>query len=180
LCVSRNCSSIQFTSVGFKRDVDDDDEQQRRDGHRDVDQPGDEGIDLAAQITGQRAEHRADDEAEDGHREGNEHGGARAVDHAAQHVAPEVIGAEPVRGRRELITGFQILRQEVVRRDVRADRRNEQEKHDDDHAHHRQAIGDQPVERVLEQAVLLFRFCHYCRHYSSPFFFDAARGSSSG
>jgi hypothetical protein len=97
-----------------------------------VDDPGDHLVDPAAQVTGGQPERHRDHGADDHRDQHGEQRGRPALQQPAEHVAPEQVGAQPVRTRRRLPGGGEVLHQRVVRRGERADDAGQ-----DDHQQHR-------------------------------------------
>ena len=69
-----------------------------------------------------------------------------AVDQPAQLVATEVVGAQPVLGRRRLQPEQQVLVVGVVGREQRGEDRHAHDEHHDHEAEHRRRVADQPAQ----------------------------------
>ena len=82
-----------------------------------------------------------------------------------------------------LIARHEILREKVIGRDIGAENGDEKQEQHQQHAQQGELVGNQPVKGILGQTELLFfllQIKRVVRHYSSPVFLAAARGSSSG
>src|SRR2546421_7549697 len=82
--------------------------QEDREGQRRQRQPRvghahDDLVHPAPEVTGEDPQHRADHAREDDRGEADHHRDARAEDQAREHVAPDVVGAEQVRGAAALL-----------------------------------------------------------------------------
>ena len=130
-------------------------QEDRRKGHPDIDQPGDDGIHPAADITGEQAEDGAKQAGRRGSGDGDEQGDPRAVDQPGQNIPAQIVGAEQVAGLRFLVPErrdvlqHEILLERVVRREERREDRGEREQQQ-----HAAAQDDPPVHRHAADCIV--------------------------
>src|SRR5690606_19390 len=114
---------------------DDDDQRQGGDDQEDVGQGGEPVVGDAAEVAGGHSDQDGERGGDDAGHEPDQDHAAGADQHLAEHVLAEVGGAEPVRGRGGLHQVGAAQRR-VVRRDPRADHREQ-----DEERQHAQAGG---------------------------------------
>ena len=125
---------------------DDDDERQLRDDQEDVGQHGQALVADPADVARGHADEHADRGGADAGDQTDDHHAAGAEDDLGQDVLPQLVGAQPVRGRRRLQqVGAQGAG--VVRDDPRADDRQDHEEREDDESRQglRVAQEDEPL-----------------------------------
>ena len=133
-----------------------DDQDRQQDGgkgHPDFDQPRHDRIDPAAEIAGEQAEQRADHRRGGSRRYRHDQRDPRPVDQPREHVAPEVVGAEAMRGigvgeaERRQARCHQILFERIVRRDPGREHRQDDEQENEEAADHQLGIAKNPPQR---------------------------------
>ena len=132
---------------GAERGRDGHGQDQRREGLEGVDHPHQRVVDGPAQVTGDQADGHAG-QRRDRHRQARgAQREARAVEQAREHVAPQVVGAEEVRGRGRGQHAAEILLDRIVRGHHRREQRARDQQPEVDHAHHRGAAPREAPER---------------------------------
>ena len=134
-------TTTMFQKPAPERGRDQDAEQQGREGQEDVEDPADDAIDPAAEITRRDAERRADDGSDRRRDHAEQQRRAGAVDDAGQHVAAELVGPEPVLRRRRQVDAEQALRDRVIGCDLVGEDRHQDDGDQHDEEEQRHAIA---------------------------------------
>ena len=126
-------------------------QHEQRKCHDRIDGPADDAVEPAAVVTGRQSEHAADSESER-----NRHAGDAEIEpgrnnETAQDVAPELVGAEPVDGRRALQCVCGIARQRIIGRDPRTERRHCQKQKEHAERHGRHWVLTENIAGVAQQ-----------------------------
>ncbi len=151
---------IEFEPVaeyGLGNAVDQQRDQDRREGELDIGDTHDQAVDAAAEIARDQAEQNAERAGEHHAEHADRDRDAQAVENGRQHVAALLVGAEQVRTltigapeRRDArIHQLQLRRIErVLHRDEWGEQREQKEQQGDDGRHHRDAGAAEGVEQI--------------------------------
>ena len=139
--------------AGAEHADDHDREQHARKGEQHVDQPHDHGVDAAADIARHDADRHADRHRERDREHAFDQRDARAVDDAREQVAAELVGAEPVLGRRRHQHVHQVVLVGIVGRDQRREDAAEHEHQHDREPRQREPRAAQLPQREARRAV---------------------------
>jgi hypothetical protein len=123
-----------------------DDQHVEREGHDDVDQSHDNGVNPATEVARNRTEHDADQERQQHRDERDPQVVAQAVKQPGEGVPAQLVGAEQVMRARPLQGVGQVLRDRVVRRQQRREDRGRENEGKQDHATQQRRLGVPPPD----------------------------------